>query len=125
MQPIIHTELYAQDHEKLAAWYAAMFGWDSSAMPGMDYSSGWWNDTNGSGWGFGGARYGLKPGDIVPYIASSDVDADARRIGANGATVDEIVDLPGVGRIAHFRDPEGNHLALIQPEMPDAPSAAG
>lgn len=125
MQPIIHTELYAQDHAKLAAWYAAMFGWESTQMPGMDYSSGWWSDTHGSGWGFGGAQYGVKPGDIVPYIASSDVEEDARRIAAHGASVDAIIDMAGVGKIAHFRDPEGNHLALIQPLMPGEPPAAG
>ncbi len=121
-QPIIHTELYASNHARLAAWYKEMFGWESQAYPDMDYSSGWWKE---SGWGFNDAKNGVKPGEVVPYIASSDVEVDARRLAANGAVVDEVLPVPGVGRIVHFRDPDGNHMALIEPLMPNPQSPAG
>lgn len=98
-----------------------MFGWESLDHPDMDDSSGWWKE---SGWGFNDARNGVKLGEVVPYIASSDVDADARRLDANGATVDQVLPVPGVGRIVHFRDPDGNHMALIEPLMPDPQASA-
>ncbi len=121
-QPIIHTELYASNHASLAAWYKEMFGWESKDQSDMDYSSGWWTE---SGWGFNDAKNGVKPGEVVPYIASSDIAGDARKLAANGAVVDEVLQVPGVGRIVHFRDPDGNHMAMIEPFMPDQPQGAG
>ncbi len=33
-----------------------------------------------------------------------------------GATVDHVVTSPGIGRSAWFKDPDGNTIALFQPE---------
>jgi catechol 2,3-dioxygenase-like lactoylglutathione lyase family enzyme len=58
---------------------------------------------------------------------SSDVQADVRELSARGVvfeeydfpalkTVDHVARTPGIGQSAWFKDPDGNTLALFQPE---------
>ena len=58
---------------------------------------------------------------------TSDVEADVRELEARGVvfedydfaalkTVDHIATTPGLGRSAWFKDPDGNTLALFEPE---------
>jgi catechol 2,3-dioxygenase-like lactoylglutathione lyase family enzyme len=58
---------------------------------------------------------------------SSDVDADVRALAARGVTfedydfptlktVDHVATTAGLGRSAWFKDPDGNTLAVFQPE---------
>ena len=58
---------------------------------------------------------------------SSDVEADVRELAARGVvfedydfpalkTVDHVARTPGIGKSAWFKDPDGNTLALFQPE---------
>ena len=58
---------------------------------------------------------------------SSDVESDVRALVARGVTfedydyptlktVDHVATTPGIGRSAWFKDPDGNTLALFQPE---------
>jgi predicted enzyme related to lactoylglutathione lyase len=58
---------------------------------------------------------------------SNDVEADVRDLGGRGVTfedydfptlktVNHVAKTPGIGRSAWFKDPDGNTLALFQPE---------
>lgn len=58
---------------------------------------------------------------------SGDVDADVRALAARGVafedydfptlkTVDHVATTAGLGRSAWFKDPDGNTLAIFQPE---------
>jgi predicted enzyme related to lactoylglutathione lyase len=58
---------------------------------------------------------------------STDIDKDVSALAANGIefdeydtetfkTIDHIVTTPGVGRSAWFKDPDGNTIAVFQPE---------
>jgi catechol 2,3-dioxygenase-like lactoylglutathione lyase family enzyme len=58
---------------------------------------------------------------------SSDVEADVRELAARGVvfedydfpaltTIDHVASTPGIGKSAWFKDPDGNTLALFQPE---------
>jgi predicted enzyme related to lactoylglutathione lyase len=58
---------------------------------------------------------------------SSDVEADVRELSARGVifedydfptlkTVDHVATTPGIGKSAWFKDPDGNTLALFQPD---------
>ncbi len=114
---VIHTEIYAKDHEKLGAWYGKVFGWQVQSFPDMNYSTGSTSDVPGSGVGFNDAKNGVPPGLIVPYLYSADIEADVRMLAENGAEINETISIPGVGKMCHFKDPDGNLLALMQPEM--------
>ena len=58
---------------------------------------------------------------------SSDVEADVSELAAKGVTFEEydfetlktvnhVATTPGIGKSAWFKDPDGNTLALFQPE---------
>ena len=58
---------------------------------------------------------------------SSDVEADVRELSARGVafedydfptlkTIDHVATTPGIGKSAWFKDPDGNTLAVFQPE---------
>jgi catechol 2,3-dioxygenase-like lactoylglutathione lyase family enzyme len=58
---------------------------------------------------------------------SGDVQADVRELAGRGVvfedydfpalkTVDHVATTPGIGKSAWFKDPDGNTLALFQPE---------
>ncbi len=117
-QSIIHTEIYASDHEKLSAWYAKVFGWKVQSFPEMNYSTGSTSGEDAGGVGFNDAKNGMLPGQIVPYLYSADIEGDMHKLAENGAEVNEIMEIPTVGKMLHFKDPDGNLLALLQPEMP-------
>ncbi|MFE4698100.1 VOC family protein [Streptomyces sp. NPDC056738] len=62
-----------------------------------------------SGPGMGGFTPGEARGIM---LGTTDVDADSARLAAAGVTVEGPDDLPW-GRMASFRDPDGNGLMLI------------
>ena len=58
---------------------------------------------------------------------STDIDKDVTVLAANGVefdeydtetfkTIDHVVTSPGIGRSAWFKDPDGNTIAVFQPE---------
>ena len=75
--------------------------------------------------------YGRASGNKADHTQvrfwSTDIDKDIAVLVANGIefeeydaetfkTVDHIVTSPGIGRSAWFKDPDGNTLAVFQPE---------
>ncbi len=75
--------------------------------------------------------YGRPSGNKADHTQvrfwSTDVDKDVAELAANGVefdeydtetfkTVNHIVTSKGIGRSASFKDPDGNTIALFQPE---------
>jgi predicted enzyme related to lactoylglutathione lyase len=75
--------------------------------------------------------YGRPAGNKADHTQvrfwTSDIEADVRELGARGVTfeeydfptlktVDHIATTIGIGKSAWFKDPDGNTLALFQPE---------
>lgn len=75
--------------------------------------------------------YGRPSGNQADHTQvrfwSTDIDKDVAALVANGVefdeydtdtfrTVDQVVTSPGIGRSAWFKDPDGNTIAVFQPE---------
>jgi catechol 2,3-dioxygenase-like lactoylglutathione lyase family enzyme len=75
--------------------------------------------------------YGRPGGNKADHtqvrLWSTDIDNDVAELVSNGIefeeydmetfkTVDHVVTTPGIGRSAWFKDPDGNTVALFQPE---------
>ena len=75
--------------------------------------------------------YGRPAGNKADHTQvrfwTSDIEADVRELGARGVTfeeydfptlktIDHIATTTGIGKSAWFKDPDGNTLALFQPE---------
>ena len=53
----------------------------------------------------------------TPYICVADCDATEARASGLGATVCvPATDIPGVGRLAMFNDPQGASIAILKPD---------
>jgi uncharacterized protein len=108
---IVHVEIPSKNREESAQFYKDMFDWEFEHMPGdMPYTSFTADNTGG---GFPELGDMFKPGDVIIYIASDDLEADLGRIEEKGGkTVLSKQEVPGFGHFAIFTDPTGNRVAL-------------
>jgi predicted enzyme related to lactoylglutathione lyase/uncharacterized protein YndB with AHSA1/START domain len=109
------NEMLAVDPGKAAQFYARLFGWTTEEMPGgMKYTLFKQNGTS-----IGGLM--ARPSPQAPphwlaYVMVESVDASAKKAGDLGAKIlMPPTDIPTVGRIAVFQDPEGAPLGVFQP----------
>ncbi len=120
----VHFEIHATDPERMAKFYAEVFGWNVRHIPEFNY---WMFDTgDGNGSGINGGmvkRMGEKPPANCPvsaFVCSlgvASVDEAMTKALANGATVAlPKMAIPGVGYQAYVKDPDGNILGLHQPD---------
>lgn len=110
--PVIHWEIGARDADRLQSFYTELFGWDiAPAGPGYSIVA----PEDG---GIGGGIMQVK--DPVPpyltfYVEVDDLEAEVQRSTDLGATqVVPPTAIPGVGRFAMFRDPDGNHIGMLE-----------
>ncbi len=121
MNRVVHFEIHASNPEKLANFYASVFGWTVRRVPLFDY---WLIDTGSEAGGIGGGlakRNGPAPDEETPvsgFVCSLGV-ASIDEMLANAIAAGASVTLPktaitGVGWQAYIRDPDGNILGLHQ-----------
>ncbi len=108
---IVHVEIPAANREAAAQFYKEVFGWKfehhQEPVPYTTFQTG-----NVPG-GFPDMSSDYKPGDVVVYIDSDDLDADLKQITAHGGhAIGPKLEVPGMGWFAFFADPSGNRLAL-------------
>src|SRR4051795_3797697 len=111
------NELCTRDPGRAATFYGGLFGWvdEAMAMAGFEYTVFKRGDQP-----VGGAMP-IQPewGDMPPhwsvYFAVEDCDACATSAGRLGGTVIKApADIPGVGRFAVLRDPQGAVFSVLQ-----------
>jgi predicted enzyme related to lactoylglutathione lyase len=55
----------------------------------------------------------LKPGDVLLYIDSDDIEVDLKKaVKLGGTLVREKTEIPGFGWFGVFKDPTGNPIAV-------------
>ena len=121
---VSHFEIYANDPDKLTAFYTQLFDWDVQPVPGMDYrlvkavDTGSDNRPTTPGAINGGIAtrpqgYGVN--GAVNYVMVDSIDAYVEKARALGATLTKgKTAVPGMGWFAMFTDPEGNHFAIFK-----------
>lgn len=121
---IIHFEIPAADVEKLKRFYAGLFGWKIEKYPGpMEY---WMIQTvpiDDKGMllrpGVNGGMVKKESPDQKPvnYISVESIDESIKKVKQlGGKIVTPKQEVPNVGWIATAADPEGNQIALLQPQ---------
>ena len=110
---ISHIEFPADDIERAKKFYAAVAGWEFNEMDGM---AGYWLFRTAAEAGGGLGVRGETVGDAVRvYIDVDDLEGAVDAATANGGSViTPPSDIPGQGRFAAVRDPEGNEIGLYQ-----------
>jgi predicted enzyme related to lactoylglutathione lyase len=126
---IVHFEIHVNDIERAKKFYSELFGWTfkDAGMQGMEYwlvSTGRVSGTDGATVGIDGglmkrvseqAEDGASPNAFPCTIGVEDVDdayKKALELGAGSQM--EVSEIPGVGRFAYLKDPEGNLFGILQ-----------
>jgi hypothetical protein len=110
MAKLNYVELAVQDVAATKAFFTAAFGW-SFADYGPTYAATQSGETD---LGLQGDR-AEWPSAPLAVIEVGDLEAsEAAVIAAGGTITQPIFSFPG-GRRFHFRDPNGNELAVMQP----------
>jgi uncharacterized protein len=117
-----HFEIHAENPERAAAFYTAVFGWKFQKWDGpMPY---WLITTGTEAPGINGGmvpRLGPAPAEgqavnayaITTKVAS--VDASVAAITANGGTIALAkMPIPAMGWLAYAKDTEGNIFGVMQ-----------
>jgi len=110
--PIVHIGIATTDPQVASKFYAEVFGWKIGRKEENDYTM--FDAPPGPEGGFprvDGETF--KPGDILVYIDTDDIEGTLARIeAAGGKTIQPKTAIPGAGWFAIFSDPTGNRLAL-------------
>ena len=112
--PVVHWELLSRDPAKLAAFYERVFGWKIQHRPELNYRI---VDTGGEGGINGGIikpdRPEPWPGNTTVYIHVDDLAAYRKRVVETGGKIlIEEQDVPGMGTLSLFTDPDGRMMGL-------------
>lgn len=125
--PFIWYEYAGVDLGRAGAFYGHVVPWKvaDSGMPGLDYAV--LNAEDGGVGGLVSTAGGRAPG-WLGYVAVADVDATVAAFERHGgSTVVPATDIPGVGRFAIVKDPDGASLAVMNPNSDETwkPDAMG
>jgi len=114
-QPIVHIEIVSKDPKAAGNFYKDVFGWKIEADNHLDYTMFTAEPGPAGGIPRANEEQNMKPGDIILYINSDDINADLARIGTHGGkTLVPKTEITGMGWFAIFSDPPGTRLALFQ-----------
>jgi predicted enzyme related to lactoylglutathione lyase len=111
MAKLNYVELPVQSTAATKAFFSAAFGWDFTDF-GNDYAA---TMTGQTDLGLNGDRSQWTAAALA-VIEVDDLEAALAAVtGAGGTITQPIFAFPG-GRWFHFRDPNGNELAAMQPD---------
>ena len=122
-QPVVHWELMSKEPAKVAAFYEKIFDWKITHRPELNYRI---VETGAKG-GMSGINGGIVepdregpwPGNMLFYVLVDDLPAYRDKIVAAGGTIHvEEQEVPGMGWLSLFTDPEGRMNGLFKPMMP-------
>lgn len=115
---IVHIEIPAADSAKAALFYQTLFGWKTTRDEALNYAM--WEPGDGPGGGFSPLGENVKPGDVMIYVDSDDIEADLKSVEKLGGTVVQAkMEITGVGWFGMFKDPTGNTIALYTSKNPE------
>ncbi len=112
----VHFEILSEDPEKMAAFYAELFGWEVSNWEGE--GEGYWLATTGEEGipGINGAFMGRHfPQVVINTVEVESLEESMERVKAGGGkVVHGPNEIPGVGMHAYCTDPEGTMFGILE-----------
>ncbi|MYD10833.1 MAG: VOC family protein [Chloroflexi bacterium] len=116
MRPIVHVEIASAENDAQKAFYSALLGWQVNEVPmGDDFTYVMFNNGTDTNVALSPVGEGVKPGDVILYFQSEDLDADMARVSElGGQVILPRQEVPGFGALGMFLDPTGNRVAFWQ-----------
>ena len=117
--PVVHFEMMSNDPAGVSDFYARIFGWKVKHMPQLNYRTVDTGNKDGINGGiFKPEREGPWPGNQIFYVGVDDLAKYRRKIIAAGGKIHvEEQEVPGIGWLSLFTDPEGRMNGLFKPSM--------
>jgi predicted enzyme related to lactoylglutathione lyase len=115
--PVVHWELMSNDPAGVSAFYAKIFGWKVKHMPKLNYRTVDTGSKDGINGGiFKPEREGPWPGNQIFYVGVDDLAKYRKKVVAAGGKIHvEEQEVPGIGSLCLFTDPEGRMNGLFKP----------
>ena len=115
MRKIVHIEIPSGDDSAQKDFYGALCGWQAQEIPMGDDFTYTMFDLGELSVALSGTGDDIKPGDVILYIGSDDLEADMARVSELGGQVLlPRQEIPGFGALGIFMDPTGNRVAFWQ-----------
>lgn len=112
-RPVVHWEFWSEDPGKISEFYEQVFGWDIRTIPDMDYRLVETGGEPGIKGGIMKPKAGPWSAKMAFYIDVDDIDSYSERIRqAGGKIVVAKTNVPGVGELSLFEDPDGRILGI-------------
>lgn len=130
MDPVIHFEMPAVDIKRIANFYKTVFGWNIQILgPANDhYALVTTTKPDKNGWplhpgAINGGFFIISDNTTVQHLSVviqiEDIETSMQKITNLGGRILELPhQISGVGKLAYFRDTEGNTVSMLQP-IPD------
>jgi predicted enzyme related to lactoylglutathione lyase len=111
--PIVLVDISANNPAESANFYREVFGWN---IPEGDPGYMMFQAEGGLTGFLVQAGTGVyKPGDVVMYLGTDDIDASLAKVESQGGKIVLAkTEVPGYGSYAFFTDLTGNKLGLFQ-----------
>jgi predicted enzyme related to lactoylglutathione lyase len=115
MGSVVHFEIPTENPEKALDFFKNVFGWTYQSYGEMEY----WLVDSGEGKhpGINGAITKKQHlfQNVINTISIDNIEQIIESIKKNGGEIaSEIMEVPNVGRVAYFKDPDGNVHGIIQ-----------
>ena len=112
--PFVHVDLSCDDPEAAKKFYKSIFDWNFQDFPGF----GGWSGLDvgqGVGGGLGKKHDAREPTAWTAYVNVDDVKKTMAKAQKAGATIlRPFTEVPGMGYLAVFKDPQGAQIGLWQ-----------
>lgn len=123
---VVHFEIPTDDPERASGFYSSVFGWQTQAMPEMEYTMVTTAPTDADGrpaepGSINGGMFRREEKLRTPMVTLEveDIDAALDKVAsAGGSTVSPREPVGDMGFAAYFRDSEGNVLGLWENAAP-------
>ncbi|WP_440102537.1 VOC family protein [Streptosporangium sp. H16] len=113
-KPVAWFDITAKDSAKSRAFYSEVFGWKIDFDADMNYGMIDPGASEGIPGGIGEAGE-HTPAGVVMYVVVDDAEETLKQIDSLGGEKETPpYDIPGIGKMAVFRDPDGNRIGLWQ-----------
>lgn len=115
--PFVHLDLSTSDPVAAKKFYGAVFDWKFQDFPQMNWTG--IDVGQGVGGGLGPTQDPQQPTSWTAYVAVDDVKATVAKAAEHGATVVvPYMEVPGMGWLGVFMDPQGGTIGVWQSANP-------
>ncbi len=118
--PVVHFEVTGKDGDALAGYYRTLFGWETQAVPDLNYNMvAKPEDGPGIGGGIGSSQDGSSLATFYVQVDDPQKALD-KAVELGGKVAMPVMSIPGIVTLAQFSDPAGNVIGLVGSETPPA-----